>query len=81
MKRPSLTTDARLRHARAALRQAATLLRDAATLGTVSPLVAGMLRQLANDCEESAVYAAGLRIQCARDLDAVRAAKRKRRAA
>ena len=77
----SLTTHARLRHARAALLQARTLLREAANLGGgLSPLTQGLLRQLANECQESAVYARGLAIQCAKDLDAVRAAKRRRAA-
>lgn len=78
----TLTTSARLRHARAALLQARTLLREAANLGGgLSPLTQGLLRQLANECEESAVYARGLAIQCNRDADDARQKRRKARAA
>lgn len=75
-----MTTDARLSYAKAALLQARTLLRDAAHLGTLSPLVRGLALQLANDAEELATYAGGLRVQANRDLDAVRKAKKRRAA-
>lgn len=79
----ALTTAARLRHIHAALCQAATLAEEAANLGgglTDDTRLA--LRLAAAEYREQADFAQQhLAARCARDLDAVRAARAKREAA
>ena len=77
----TLTTHARLRHARAALRQAATLLRDAANLGTMSNETRSDFLAVAHFIDSDTSLTERLAVLANRDLEAVRANKRKRAAA
>lgn len=76
----TLTTSARLRHARAALRQAATLLRDAANLGTMSNETRRAFVAAALNLDAEALGTMLLETRANRDLDTVRARKHRRAA-
>ena len=73
-----MTTDARLRHALAALRQAATLLRDAANLGTLDDYTRNGLLDQANHLDSEVERTGSLRYFANQHMAAVRAEKLKR---
>jgi hypothetical protein len=77
----ALTTGQRLRQARAVIRQARTLFREAASLGGgLTEGTRSELRALSLMAEELAANVGPVLVRCDRDLDAVRAAKRRRAA-